>query len=194
MGQCDGVEPSSCQLSIDFLRVDVFSPFHFKRFSFLPTTLGDIEPFVGKRSAHAAKHAAINQITDGRFHHAPRRRRGKKHRLLRSEQRLELWMNGAVKLFKVVAAMSNQRTRKRRPGFFGNLNRPGNKKLVVRMHGETFNNQRPSAKLRRSKHPKPTLKVDGCFPPRPACGERIEVRGFGKGLRQASKPRCSRDR
>src|SRR5919108_1391830 len=132
----------------------MFSPFHFKRLSFLPATLGHIEPFVGKRAAHAAKHAAIDQITDGRFHHAPRRRRGKKHWLLRSEQRLEFWMDGAIKVLKVLTAMANQRTRKRRPCFFGNFNRPGNEKLVVRMHAATSNIEPAFAKLWRGRDPK----------------------------------------
>ena len=66
--------------------------------------------------------------------HAPRRRRGKKHRLLCAEQRLKLWMNLAVKIPKIFAAMSYQRTRKCLPGFFRNFNWTGNEKLVVRMH------------------------------------------------------------
>ena len=137
MGQRDGIEFSSGQLPIHIFVVDMFSPFYFKRFGFLPTTLGDIEPFVGERTAHAAEHAAINHVANGRFHHAPRRGRGKKDRLLRSEQRLELWMNCAVKILKIFTAMPNQRAGKRRPGFFGNFDGARDKKLIVRMHDET---------------------------------------------------------
>jgi hypothetical protein len=38
--------------------------------------------------------------------------------------------------------MSDQRTRKGRPGFFGNFNGTGNEKLVVRMH-EQISDMRP---------------------------------------------------
>ena len=107
MGQRNGIEFSSGQLPIEILRVDVLSPFHLKRLRVFPASLRDIEPFVRKRAAHAAKHAAIDQIADRRFHDAPRRRRGKKHRLLCSEQRLKLWMNLAVKIPEIFAAMSN---------------------------------------------------------------------------------------
>jgi hypothetical protein len=43
-------------------------------------------------------------------------------------------MNLAIKIPEIFAAMANLRTRKRRPGFFGNFNGAGNEKLVVRMH------------------------------------------------------------
>ena len=134
MGQRDGIEFSSGQLPVEILRVDMLSPFHLKRFRAFPASFRDIEPFVRKRAAHAAKHAAINHVPNRCFHHAPRRRRGKKHRLLCAEQRLKLWMNLAVKIPKIFAAVSNQRTRKCLPGFFGNFNWTGNEKLVVRMH------------------------------------------------------------
>ena len=48
-------------------------------------------------------------------------------------------MNGAVKALKIVAAMANQRSRKRRPGLFGYFYRSGTEELVVRMHEATFN-------------------------------------------------------
>src|SRR5580765_9088429 len=114
----------------------MLSPFHLKRFRVFPASFRDIEPFVRKGAAHAAKHAAIDYVPNRCFHHSPRRRRGKKHRLFRTEQRLKLWMNLAVKIPKIFAAMPNQRTRKRRPGFFGNFNWTGNEKLVVRAHGK----------------------------------------------------------
>src|SRR6476469_7856078 len=98
----------------------MLSPFHLKRLGVFPASLRDIEPFVRKCAAHAAKHAAVDLIADRCFHDAPRRRRGKKHRLLCAEQRLKLWMNLAVKIPKIFATMSNQWTRKRLPGFFGN--------------------------------------------------------------------------
>src|SRR5918996_1640299 len=60
-------------------------------------------------------------------------------------------MNLAVKIPEIFAAMSNQRTRKRRPGFFGNFNWTGNEKLVVRYHKAkrpTLNAQRPMLNFR----------------------------------------------
>src|SRR5215472_4883768 len=125
----------------------MLSPFHLKRFGIFTASLRHIEPLVRKRAAHAAKHAAVDQIADRRFHDAPRRRRGKKHRLLCAKQRLEPWMNLAVKISEIFAAMSNQRTRKRRPGFFGNFNGTGNEKLVVRMHGSNVRRLSCTSKL-----------------------------------------------
>src|SRR4029077_1242536 len=105
-------------MSIKIFLVDMFSPLDLKRFSVFSASLCDIEPLVGERAAHAAKHAAIDQVADGRFHYAPRRRRGKEHRLFCSEQRLKSRMDCAIKIFKIFAAMPDQRTRKRRPRFF----------------------------------------------------------------------------
>ena len=62
MGQRDGIEFSIRQLPIEILLVDVLSPFHLKRLGIFPASLRDIEPFVRKRAAHAAKHAAIDQL------------------------------------------------------------------------------------------------------------------------------------
>src|SRR6516165_8293179 len=129
----------------------MLSPFHLKRLGVFPASLRDIEPFVGKCAAHAAKHAAVDLIADGRFHDAPRRRRGNKYRLLCAEQRLKLWMNLAVKISEIVASMSNQRTRKRCPRFFGNFNGTGNEKLVVRMHEQTSDACHARASVRCSR-------------------------------------------
>ena len=155
----------------------MLSPFHLKRLGVFPASLRDIEPFVRKCAAHAAKHAAVDLIADRRFHDAPCRRRGKEHRLLCAEQRLKLWMNPAVEILKVFAAVSNQRTRKRCPRFFGNFNGTGNEKFVMRMHGGISNIEPAFAKLRHGTHRIPTLKAEGLGPPLPAGGERIEVRG-----------------
>jgi hypothetical protein len=54
-------------------------------------------------------------------------------------------MNMLVKIPEVFAAMSNQWTRERRPGSFGNFNRTGNKKLVVASHAEKSNVQRSTS-------------------------------------------------
>src|SRR5262249_39751459 len=129
------------------LRIDVLSPFHLKRFGVLTASLGDIEPFVRKRAAHTAKDASVDLVANRRFHHSPRRRRGKKHRLLCAEQHLKLWMNRAVKIPKIFVAMANKWTQKRLQGFFRNFNWTGNEKFVVRMHEL---NIRHSARLCKS--------------------------------------------
>ena len=129
VNQRDGIELSGRQLPIDCLRIDVLAPFDLQRLGVLAAPLRDIEPFVRKRAAHAAEHAAIDQIADRGFHHAPGRGRGKKHRLLRAEQLLKLRMNRAVKILEIVAAMADHRPRKCRPGFFGNFDRTGNESL-----------------------------------------------------------------
>jgi hypothetical protein len=54
-------------------------------------------------------------------------------------------MNLAIKISEIFAAMSNQWTRKRCPGFFRNFNRTRNEKLVVPSHAETSNVQRSTS-------------------------------------------------
>jgi len=71
VNQRDGVEFSGRERTIDIFVVDVFSPIDLERFGVFPAASRDIEPFVGERATHAAEHAAINQIADRRFHHAP---------------------------------------------------------------------------------------------------------------------------
>src|SRR5262245_3560468 len=141
----------------------MLSPFHLKRLSIFTAPLGDIEPFVRERAAHAAQHAAIGEITDRCFHDPPCRGGGKKHRLLCAEQRLKLWMNLAVKISEIFATMANQRPAKRCPRFFGNFNGAGNEKLVVRMH-----DTRSALFVEDS-----TSKAGGSRPPRPACGRGL---------------------
>jgi hypothetical protein len=51
-------------------------------------------------------------------------------------------MNRTIKILEIFAAVSNQWTRKRLPGFFGNFNWTGNEELVVRDHAQ--NVQRPT--------------------------------------------------
>ena len=147
MDQCDRVEVPGRQLRIERVRLDVAAPFHPERLGLLSAALRDIEPFVGKRSAHAAKHAASDHVPDRCFHDTPRRRRGKKHWLLCAEQRLKLWMNIAVKISKIFATMPNQWTRKCLPGFFRNFNWTGNEKLVVRMHEQSI--RYPTSNIQR---------------------------------------------
>ena len=73
MNQSDGVEFSGREFRIDVFVIDVLSPIDLEWLGVFAATPGDIEPLVGKRAAHATEHAAINQIADGCFHHAPRR-------------------------------------------------------------------------------------------------------------------------
>ena len=82
MGQRNGVKFSSGQLPFEIFVVDMLAPFDLKRFGVFSASFGNIQPLIRERAAHAAKHAAIDNITNGRFHHTPSRRRGKKHRLL----------------------------------------------------------------------------------------------------------------
>ncbi len=54
-------------------------------------------------------------------------------------------MNGAVKIFEIFAAMSNQRMRKGRPRLFRDFHGSGDEKLVVRSHDPTSNIQHPTS-------------------------------------------------
>ena len=107
MDQDDGVELSAGEFLIDCLGIDVFAPFDLQRFRIFSATPGDVEPFVGERAAHAAENAAIDQVTDRCLHHAPGRGGGEKDRLFGCEQFLELRVNVAVKILKVLTAVSD---------------------------------------------------------------------------------------
>ncbi len=71
VNQDDGVEFSGGEPGIDLLWIDVFSPFDLERLGVFSAAFGDVEPFVGERAAHAAEHAAIDQVADRRLHYAP---------------------------------------------------------------------------------------------------------------------------
>src|SRR5947208_2198096 len=151
MGECDRVESSSSQLSIHSCGIDMFSPINLERFCDFSAALCNIEPFIGERAAHAAKHAAISKVPDGSLHHAPGRGSRKKNRLFCSEQCLKPRVNRAVKIPKILAAMADHRTRKGRPRFFRYFDGTRNEKLVVRDHRQrsTLNAQHSTSNLYR---------------------------------------------
>ncbi len=64
VNQCDSVEFSGRERAIEILRVNVFPPIDLKRLGGFAAASRDIEPFVRERAAHAAEHAAIDQIPD----------------------------------------------------------------------------------------------------------------------------------
>ena len=55
MNERDGVEFSGRELCIDVFVIDVFSPLDLEWLGVFATALGDIEPFVGERTAHATE-------------------------------------------------------------------------------------------------------------------------------------------
>ena len=73
VGQRDGIEFSTGQLSVEIFVVDVLPPFDLKRLGFLPTTPGDIEPFVGERAAHAIQDFFSHEVANCALHHSPSR-------------------------------------------------------------------------------------------------------------------------
>lgn len=126
--------------------IDVFSPIKLQRLGAFAATPRDIKPFIGERTAHAAKDAAINQVANGGFHYSPCRGSGEKNRLLRSKEGLQLRMNVAVKIFKIVTPMADHRPRKCRHRLSGDFDGAGSKKLVVRNHS----NKRSTVNVQRS--------------------------------------------
>src|SRR5207248_9601116 len=66
--------------------------------------------------------------------------------LLGSEERLQLWVNVAIKIPKVFPAMSNHRSRESGHRFRRDLNRTGDEELVVWKHEE---NVQRSTRLRK---------------------------------------------
>ena len=73
MDERDRVKFSSRQAPVQLLVIDMFSPFDLERFRLFSTTLSNVEPFVGERTAHAAKYSAIRKVPNRRLHYAPRR-------------------------------------------------------------------------------------------------------------------------
>ncbi len=77
MNQRHGVEFSGGERTIDIFLVDVFSPIDLQWLGVFSAAPGDIEPFIGERSTHAAKQSGAglavvaDQVADRRFHHAP---------------------------------------------------------------------------------------------------------------------------
>ena len=149
MNQRDGVEFSGREFGVDIFVIDVFAPIDLKRLGVFAATFRDIEPFVGEGAAHAAKDAAIDEVADRCFHHAPGGGSGKENRLFCSEQFLQFWVNLAVEILECFAAVSDHRPGECGERFFRNLDRTGNEKFIVRSHGATFNVQRPTSNVQR---------------------------------------------
>src|SRR5204863_4985249 len=105
--QDDRIEVSAGESLVDCLGIDMFAPFDLQRLRIFSATPGDVEPFVGECAAHATEDAAIDQITDRCLHHTPGRGGGEKDGLFGYEQFLELRVNVAVKILKILAAMSD---------------------------------------------------------------------------------------
>ena len=161
MNESDGVELSGREFRVDRLVIDRLPPLHLERLGLLAATPGDIEPFVGKRAAHAAEDAvALTRLRIGRFHHAPGGRGGKKNRLLRAEQCLQARMNLAVEILEILAAMADHRPRKSRERFFRNLDRAGNEEFVVRNHGQILTAKSKCANASRSHSSRLTNEAD----------------------------------
>ena len=123
MDEGDGVELSGRELRIDRLGIDRLPPLHLERLGFLAAAPRHVEPFVGKRAAHAAEDALPDEIADRALHHAPGRGGGKKDRLLRAEQRLQPRVNLAVEIFELFAAMPDHRPRKSGQGLLRHFDR-----------------------------------------------------------------------
>ena len=60
----DGVELAGGEFFIERLGIDMFAPFDLQRLGVFPAALGDVEPFVGERAAHAVEDAARDEIAD----------------------------------------------------------------------------------------------------------------------------------
>ena len=131
MNERDSVELSRCEGMIDFLVIDVFSPFHLQGLSLFSAAPCDVEPFVGECAAHAAKHAFVYNIADSGFHHTPGRRSGQEDGLFCSEKFLQVWVNVAIEIFEGFAAMPDHRAGKGGERFFRNFDWTGDEKLVV---------------------------------------------------------------
>ena len=127
--------------------IDRLPPLHLERLGFLAAAPRHVEPFVGKSAAHAAEDALPDEIANRPLHHPPGRGGGKKDRLLRAEERLQLRMNLAVELFECFAAVPDHRPRESGQGLLRDLDRAGCEKLVVWNHRE--NVQRPTPPSQR---------------------------------------------
>ena len=127
----DGVETALGELFAHLLRPDRLTPLDLQSLGLLAAALGDIEPLVGKRTAHAVQNFFGNQIADRAFHHAPGGGGGEKDRAGGSEKRLQAGLDAAIEFFEIAAAVADHRTAHRTVGFFGDLDRAGNEKLGV---------------------------------------------------------------
>ena len=125
---------SGRELRVDRFVINRLAPLHLERLGLLAATPRDVEPFIGKRAAHAAEDTLPNEIADGRLHHSPGGRRRKKNRLACAEQLLQSRMKPTVEIPKVFAAMADHRPGKSRERFFRNLDRPGREEFIVGNH------------------------------------------------------------
>ena len=120
------IELTGGELRVNLLGADGGAPRHLQAFGVLAAALGDIEPLVGERAAHAVQDFLGHEIADGAFHHAPRAGSGEINQLLRGEQLLKLRLNFGVKVFEALAAMADHRRAKGIEDFLADFDRSRN--------------------------------------------------------------------
>ena len=131
MDECERIELAGGELRIYGFGEDRRAPRDLEGVSLLAAALGDIEPFVRERAAHAAQNFFGDEISDGAFHHAPGRAGAQVNELLGVEQLLQLRLDFGVKVFESLPAVADHGRAKRAKGFLAYLDRPGDVQLDV---------------------------------------------------------------
>ena len=73
--------------------IDGLAPFKTEAAGGETAALGDIEPFVGEGSIHAAQNFFLHEVAEGSFHDAPSAAGAEINGILCIEKRLEVWLN-----------------------------------------------------------------------------------------------------
>jgi hypothetical protein len=100
-------------------------------FGLLAAALGDVEPFVRERAAHAVEDLLGHEIADRAFHHAPRAGGGQVDELFGVKQLLELRLDLGDEVFVALTAMTDHRGAKSLVSLFADFNRSWNVEFNV---------------------------------------------------------------
>jgi len=113
-------------LKTDFFDLNKLSrlPDTLERLGLFAAALGDVEPFVGERAAHAVEDFFSDEIADGAFHDAPSGRGAEIDELLRVKERLQLGLDFGVKVFEALAAMADHGGAKGAKSLVADFDRP----------------------------------------------------------------------
>ena len=104
---------------------DRIPPLDLKLLCLVTTALGDIIPLVGEGSSHAVQDLSFNEVAKRTLHDSPGRGSRNINRTRGLEELLETRLNGSVKFFEVVTAMTDHRLAEGLESFLRNLNGSG---------------------------------------------------------------------
>lgn len=123
MDEGEGIEFAGGEFGVHLLGEDGAAPIDLEGFGLLAAALGDIEPFVGESAAHAVEDLFGDEVADCSFHDAPGGGGGEINETVGVEELLEAGLDGAIEIFKGLAAVADHGGAEGLESFFADFDR-----------------------------------------------------------------------